>query len=232
MNTRDKRGFALLLAVSLTCGFVHCGHAEEFSIVASGQNTNSAWVWIRNEIEKGRTPGSWERDAKGDVVSLTLTSLLANDAGLDLFSKFGSVQKLRLQTSRLSPELTRQGISSLVRMTNLTSINIVCGGLLKAGVFEEICKMKELRELGLVAAYPPAREYFGLTNLHNLVELRVGYCTNFGDRELSLLTNLPALKSLTLYADGLSSESTNVLHSMTGLTNASVKLHRALLQAQ
>ena len=224
MSKPDKRKFALLLAVSLTCGFGHCAHAEEFSIVTAGQSTNSAWAWIWNEIEKGRTPGSWERDAKGDVVSLTLSSLLANDAGLDLFSKFGSVQKLRLQTSRLSPELTRQGISSLVRMTNLTSINIACGGLLKAGVFEEICKMKEIRELGLVAAYPPASEYIGLTNLHNLVELRVGYCTNFGDSELSLLTNLPALKSLTLYADGFSSEGTNVLRNMTGLTNVAVRV--------
>ena len=224
MSKPDKRCFALLLALSLTCGFGYCAHAEEFSIVPSGQSTNSAWAWIWNEIEKGRTPGCWELDAKGDVVSLTLTSLLANDAGLDLFSKFGSVQKLRLQTSRLSPELTRQGISSLVRMTNVTSINIACGGLLKAGVFEEICKMKGVRELGLVAAYPPASEYSCLTNLNNLVELRVAYCTNFGDRELSLLTNLPALKRLTLYADGFSSEGTNVLHSMTGLTNTVIKL--------
>lgn len=224
MSKPDKRSLALLLAASLTCGLTHCGHAEEFNIVASGQNTNSTWAWIWGEIEKGRRPGSWERDAKGDVVSLTLTSLLANDAGLDLFGKFGSLQKLRLQTSRLSPGLTRQGISSLVTMTNLTSINIACGGLLKAGVFEEICKMKKVRELGLVAAYPPASEYSGLTNLHNLVELRVGHCTNFGDRELSLLTNLPALKSLILYADGFSSEGTNVLVTMAGLTNAVIRV--------
>lgn len=109
-------------------------------------------------------------------------------------------------------------------MTNLTSMNIACGGLLKAGVFEEICKMKEVRELGLVAAYPPASEYFGLTNLHNMVELRVAYCTNFGDREVSMLTNLINLRSLTLYADGFSSEGTNVLRSMTGLTNVAVRV--------
>ena len=92
--------------------------------------------------------------------------------------------------------------------------------------------MKELRQLGLVAAYPPAGEYFGLTNLHNLVELRVAHCTNFGDSEVSLLTNLPALKSLTLYSDGISREGTNVLRNMIGLTNVVVKVGRPWLPVQ
>jgi hypothetical protein len=51
----------------------------------------------------------------------------------------------------------------------------------------------------------------------------VSYCPNFGDEQLSLVTNLTNLRSLELKADALSSEATNLLAGMRTLTNILIK---------
>jgi hypothetical protein len=232
MSNRHKRWSGLVVATTILVFSTQGAFAQEVSIGTGDRATNSTLAWILDQIENGREPGRWERNEKGEIVSLNLSPLLANDVGLGLFKQFGSVHTIRLQTSGLSPELTKQGISSLARMTNLTSLSLACGHLLKTGVFDEICKLRGLRELSLYGACPPQKEYASITNLQNLVRLRISLCANFGDREINLLTNLPTLKSLTLEYNGFSRDGTNVLRSLSGLTNFAVRVARPSTQVQ
>lgn len=119
----------------------------------------------------------------------------------------------------------------LGKLTNLVTLRVACVApkpALKNGVFEEICNLTGLKTLSLVAAYPERSEYVALTNLQTLAELNVSYATNFGDAELCLLTNLVNLRKLSISADAVSREGTNVLSRMQRLTNATVRLSRFL----
>jgi hypothetical protein len=53
-----------------------------------------------------------------------------------------------------------------------------------------------------------------------LTELRVLYCTNFGDREVRVITNLLSLKSFELRSGNISREGWDTLRQMKQLTNA------------
>lgn len=162
------------------------------------------------------------RDPSGNVVSLTLRQGWANDYNLTLISGLNSLQRLVLVLSRRA-EPTEHGLASLGTLTNLVSLHLSCSGPLQAGFFRAACTLKRLRCLDLYAACPPAAEYKSLTNLQLLAELRVSYCPNFGDEQLSLVTNLTNLRSLELKADALSSEATNLLAGMRTLTNILIK---------
>jgi len=90
-------------------------------------------------------------------------------------------------------------------------------------------RLTRLSTLCLVAAPQEKQNYAALTNLQNLVALHVSYDTNFGDAELSMLTNLPKLQSLDLFWDGVTRNGTNVLLSrMSSLTNAMVQFRKPL----
>jgi hypothetical protein len=92
------------------------------------------------------------------------------------------------------------------------------------GVFRGICNLRHLRTLWLIAAYPALpSEYDSITNLQDLAELHVTYCTNFTDRHLTLITNLPHLRSIELKANALSTQVTNILSGMRTLTNVVFK---------
>jgi len=163
---------------------------------------------------------SWvERDSNGNVVTLVLYQHLADNERIETASKIHSLHELQLG---FPTRVTKEGISHLIGMTNLSSVSLSCCPEFNPGVFEGICKIRGLRELSLVAARPPAKEYSAITNLQLLTVLQLGVGTNFGDHELSLLTNLPNLKSLEIGISGITSEGMKVLRQMKGLTNVKV----------
>ncbi len=171
------------------------------------------------------------RDESGNVLSVALRWTNANNRALSLVSTLGTLQELTIQGRGIPDEWTGEGISYLGKMTNLVSLRVVCvgpGPALKDVVFEEICNLRRLKSLSLVAAYPERSDYVALTNLQNLAELHVSYATNFGDAELCSLTNLVNLRSLFIYYDAVSREGTNVLSRMQRLTNATVRLSKSL----
>jgi hypothetical protein len=111
------------------------------------------------------------------------------------------------------------------------TLRVACLGLkplLKEGVLEEICNLRRLKSLTLMAAYPERSEYVALTNLQDLAELNLSCATNFGDTEFCSLTNLVNLRSLSIYGDAVSREGTNVLSRMRRLTNATVRIRTSL----
>ena len=175
--------------------------------------------------------GDLERDSSGNVISLALRQTNANDRALFLASNIGSLRELIIQ-GRGRPdtgEWTRKGTACLNNLINLESLRILCVApypALQDGVFNEICNLKGLRSLSLVAACPERAEYRALTNLQNLSELRVSYATNFGDAELASLTNLVKLSSLYISFDAVSPAGTNVLAHMKRLTNATVRISK------
>ena len=119
--------------------------------------------------------------------------------------------------------LTGSGIASLGGLTNLTILRFFYTGKLSSGVLEQVCTLKHLRVLSLMASLPPKGEYVCLKNLQSLSELHLLCCTNFGDQELKQLSNLTNLSSLELKYDGFSEQGTNVLRQMHNLTNVWVR---------
>jgi hypothetical protein len=175
---------------------------------------------LLKEIERSESIPP-KRDKNGEIVSLSLEQSLANDERIEIASKIHSLRELQLGYPK---DITKEGISHLVGMTNLSSMSLWCVRELKPGVFEEICKIQGLRKLSLSAVHPPAGEYAAITNLQLLTVLHIGLGdgTNFGDHQLSLLTNLHNLKSLDLGYSGITFEGMKILHQMTGLTNVNV----------
>jgi hypothetical protein len=204
---------------------------EVLDSTSKNQATNYELAALLKRLEE--SPGDLGRDGSGNVVSVALRWTNANDRALVLVSSLDSLQELRIQGPGRpeTGEWTREGISCLGRLTNLVTLRVACIATkpaLKDGVFEEICNLRGLRTLSLVAAYPQRSEYVALTNLQNLAELRVSYATNFGDAELCLLTNLANLRSLLIHFDAVSREGTNVLSRVQRLTNTTVKIRRPL----
>jgi len=167
-------------------------------------------------------PFDLETNSTGRILSVTLRQDLATDDTLTLITNLGSLRRLVIMPNRRG-NLTTRGISALSSLTNLVSLHLSCSGNLPEGVFREICNLTQIRCLALYGARPPESEYSGITNLQNLVQLNVTYCTNFGDRQLSLITNLPNLRSIEVWADALSAHATNLLARMNTLTNIATK---------
>jgi hypothetical protein len=207
--------------------------ATQISLNAAveSQSANYELAALLKRLGESKDTGDVERDASGNINSVALRWTNANNRALFLISTLGSLRELRIQGRGIPDEWTREGISYLRKMTNLVSLRVACVGpdiALKDGVFEEICNLRRLKSLSLVAACPERSEYVALTNLQNLAELNVSYAVNFGDCELCLLTNLVNLRNLTIYYSAVSREGTNVLSRMQRLTNATVRLSRSL----
>jgi len=162
-------------------------------------------------LSTNRTNMDFVRDSRGDVISVGLITPNVNDQCLELLSHLVSVKEITITKRRSFDELTPRGISALQNLPHLGTLRIRCFQGLNAGVFKEICNLRNLRDLELIASFPPEREYICLTNLTKLTELHVNYCTNFTAQELLPLTNLIALRNLELSYDGLSPRSTNML---------------------
>jgi hypothetical protein len=171
------------------------------------------------EIE-ATNPEDVQKDPAGDIISVVLRQGRANDHNLALVSTLGSVRRLALGPTRTA-QPSPVGSESLTNLTNLVSLHVACSGSLPKGVFPAMCALKQLRDLNLCFACPPLGEYRAITNLQNLTELHVTYCTNFTDAQLALLASLPHLSTVELKYNALSSHATNILSGMGALTNIS-----------
>ena len=190
---------------------------------AAGQPAVAANLDVLLQQIEASNPEDIGRDSVGDVVSVVLRQGRATDDNLSLISTLDSLRRIALEPARRAKP-TQQGIETLSRLTNLVSLQLACCGALPDGVFNATCGLKRLRCLNLCAAYPPASEYYSITNLQDLAELHVTYCTNFGDSQLTVITNLPNLRSIELRADALSGHATNILSGMRTLTNVVTKV--------
>ena len=208
--------------VSVVVGALFAGCAAQLVRAQTNSQTSDY-----SDYEFSGGFGKWTRDISNNAVSVRLWYPLANDQGIALFSGFTTIREFSLKVpSRYNMGISAAGIASLTPLTNLTKLSVACAGSLRPGVVEAICRLKQLRELQLYAAHPPPQEYACLTNLQNLTTLSIIYNTNFCDRELSILTNLTNLRSLTLRDDGFSEEGVRVLAGMTSLTNKDVQVWR------
>jgi hypothetical protein len=171
-----------------------------------------------------------QKDEQGHVVSLALGSRNATDQNLSLVSTLSTLQELTIRGRGWpSNQWTLDGLAQLERMTNLSSLRIACLAVepdKNLQFLYEVSRLHQLRSLYLVCASQKTAEYFALTNLQNLTTLLVSYDTNFGNAELSLLTNLPNLKRIDLYGAAVTPEGTNVLSQMPGLTNVTIRFRK------
>lgn len=163
----------------------------------------------------------------GKPVAIELGEKYADEANITLVAQCQSLQDLFIKgDGRFARRpWTASAMSSLAHCTNLTSLSLRCVGAMPSGSLREISKLRGLRFLELASSFPEAHEYFYLTNLQNLAELRIVFCPNFTDAHLAVLTNLGSLQRLTINADGLSLTATNILAHSRGLTNISTELH-------
>jgi len=161
--------------------------------------------------------GATERDARGWPASLTLVGVHAEDRNLILASRLTSLRNLVVHGRNAGTACTRNGAASLQALTNLTSVKLLCTGSLQPGVFQEVCRLGNLRELQLTAAMPPSDEYLCLSNLHGLRRLGIANCTNFGDAAIGVLTNLTELEAFELVNNAVSDRGTNVLKGLSHL---------------
>jgi hypothetical protein len=158
-----------------------------------------------------------EHDGEGWPRSLTLRGRYACDRSLVLASYASSLRSLTIQGTNTATACTERGVASLETLTNLTTLKILCTGPLQAGFFKGICQLRNLRELQLTAALPPSQEYLCLSKLNELRRLGIAHCTNFGDVEVGVLTNLTKLEALELVKNRVSYRGTNVLKSLPHL---------------
>jgi len=172
-------------------------------------------------IQSEGVPQYLVRNSRGDAVSVTLHGDLATDENLSVLSRMPSIEHVSVQGE--GRRITAGGIATLGRLPAVRSLTLACGGTLQEGVLLEVCRLRSLRRLELVAACPPRDEYRALTNLTNLLELRVGRCQNFGVAELHGVTNLTGLMTLDLEWDGFTLQQTNVLARLPNLTNIVIK---------
>jgi hypothetical protein len=168
-----------------------------------------------------------QKDSQGHVVSLALGSRNTSDQSLSLVSTLSRLQELTIRGRGWpSNQWTLDGLAQLKRLTNLSTLRIACLAVepnMNLQFLHEVSRLDQLRSLYLVCASQKTHEYFALTNLQNLTTLFVSYDTNFGNAELSLLTNLPNLKHIDLYGDAVTSQGTNVLSQMRGLTIVTIR---------
>lgn len=207
---------ALLLGLCIVSG--KANGAEVPRGGGSGEPGNASLTELLSKLEQGPSM-DLRRDRNGNVVDLTLRQEHAQDKNLRLISRAGTIRSLRIQGRSQLGGVTREGVRSLAQLTNLVTLRVCCLGEMQAELFEEICRLKGLQYLGLASAYPPESAYGALTNLQALSELHVTYCTNFGDRQLRLLTNMLHLKSLTIDSGGITEQGTNFLRQLRSLEN-------------
>jgi hypothetical protein len=191
------------------------------SITRKDSQLESLLKWVEEPYDS-------QKDGEGRVVFLALRSTNATDKNLSLVSTLQSLQELTIQ-GRGWPASNRwslEGISYLEKLTNLTTLRILCQAVppeINVQFLPEVSRLTKLRNLYLVAAPQEKQNYTSLTNLQNLVALHVSYDTNFGDAELSLLTNMPNLRNVDLFWNAVTPEGTNVLSRMSVLTNGTVR---------
>jgi hypothetical protein len=169
-------------------------------------------------------PSYVKRSDDGSVVGLTIPRDLGTDDTLELVEKVSSLRDLKFCVNQDTSRFTQRGAQSLGALTNLATLRIWCANEFAPGVFYEIARLKGLEYLELVRSDAPQQDYVYLTNLSNLVELKLHMTPNFGDQHVPLFTNLVQLRSVTLLWTGVLGPGTNALQTMNNLTNLVVKL--------
>jgi hypothetical protein len=156
------------------------------------------------------------RNSQGEIISLELWGERATDLSLVMASRVVSLGSLTVGGSQAT-NCTAVGASALRSFTNLATVKLLCAGNLKPGFFKEICQLQRLRKVQITQASPPVEEYACMAKLYQLEELGIAHCTNFGNAQLTVITNLTNLKSLELVANSVTPDGTNVLGTMRGL---------------
>ena len=213
-------GCRLMLMVAL-CPHIAIGRSggpQGFSGELDQHPTESQVAAFLREVAADRV-AQVERDPQGQAVSLVLCRPYASDRGMILASQLRSLRSLTIQGQSMSTGYSEHGASSLHALTNLVTLKILCTGPLDSRFFKEVCRLRSLRELQLTAAMPPSREYRWIADLHRLERLGIANCTNFGDAEISVVTNLVKLKNLQLVNNAVTHHGTNVLKVLPGLTD-------------
>jgi hypothetical protein len=205
---------AVFSVISLTRSALRARSAQNAVVMPT---ESQLWAFLR-ELEAEKV-AEVEHDVQGKVVSLTLRRTHATDQGLVYASLLDSLRSLAIHGRPLPSDYSESAAASLRNLINLVSLKVLCTGPLQPGFFRELCALRNLRELQLTDATPPKEEYSYLARLSRLERLGLASCTNFGDTELTVVTNLANLRSLKLIANGVTQQGTNVLRGMQGLTN-------------
>lgn len=158
-------------------------------------------------------------DSRGEISSVTLRRGNATDQGLVYASRLRSLRSLTIHGRLLPTDYKEHTAACLRNLTNLVTLKVLCTGPLQPGFFRELCTLRNLRELQLTDAPPPRDEYSYMTGLMRLEKLGIASCTNFGNKELAGVTNLPNLRSLQLVGNAVTQDGTNVLGGMKRLTD-------------
>ena len=197
MNQRHLAILTATIVLSMALGFITPGPSQTTGLLST---TNARLTALLRDIQEHDNPYN-DRvvfDTNGQPVSVKLWSSNANDADLSTISDAGSIKTLYLQTGAHAKNITREGLVSLRKLTNLTELHLACMIDMPPGMFGEICQLKNLRILSLVAEMPPPNEYTNLARLKNLEQLHISYATNFSPQEALVLTNLTNLKDLSI----------------------------------
>lgn len=185
-------------------------------------NISFATLDIVKAIE-AETPYGVTRDTNGLLIGLSIPSKYNDDRSLQLISEVESLRRLKINgtPSVHAPALTPVGIAYLERMSNLVSLEFACFQRegLNVGILTSASRLRQLREFYLYFSEAPSGEYNAITNMVNLTHLKVVWCSNFGDRELQLVTNLTSLTTLVLVDTGVSPRGTNVIKNSPSITN-------------
>lgn len=227
MSVRLKWTIALLLVIA---NIVAPAQFQTNRLAPSQSNRESNRQVVLDSLLRSIDYLDLQRDEQGQVVSLVLSQRNATDESLSLVSTLPTLRELTIRGRGYpSNRWTLNGLAHLKRMTNLSTLRIACLATepdMNLQFLHEVSHLEQLRSLYLVAASQKTAEYSTLTNLQNLTTLLISYDTNFGNAELPLLTNLPNLKRVDLYWDGVTPHGTNVLSQMPSLTNATVKFRK------
>jgi hypothetical protein len=190
--------------------------------LAGSAGTNSPINLLVAQMER-EDPNSIKTSESGTVVEMRLAGKLATDINLILISNIASLQHLEIRGLANKSEPTKQGFTTLKHLTNLVSLRICCFSNLNEGALREVAELGHLRRLCLVSADVPAADYTALSTLRDLEELTIDYAPHFGDKELTVLTNLVHLRRLRLHFDAISPGGTNILRSIHSLDDVRVR---------
>lgn len=163
------------------------------------------------------------RAPDGGLISVTVPPRYVTDHNLELIASSRTLQTIRIIATRDMHELSARGVVSLKALKNLRALAFQCAGRLPPGVLEAVAALDQIQHLELIGAEPSdAREYAALTNLQNLVSLRITHASQFGGDQLVFLNSLPKLRSVSFAITGLSESDAAALVNLRNLTNCLV----------
>jgi hypothetical protein len=175
-------------AIMLVAGGRSLPAAETAKPIASAEPADVQALIAQIKRERSEDVGY---DKEGAVVSVYLRDQSGTGNKLKLISQLASIK----QVSLYGAYLTDEGASTLLGMTNLTTLR-VCGNNTNHDMVPAICRLSQLQSLDFVAmSYQPA-DLPCLAQMTNLTSLRLSNVQLLGDDVLCGLANLIRLKRL------------------------------------